>query len=228
MRHLPLHGFAVALATAAAALVAAAAPARAASVCGEGTYAYAGFALDSVTHGVSASIAQAGPLEVRAGHVAGWIGVVAPDIADGWLQVGLSARPGDTTSQIYYEVASPGKAPAYHDVGRFVGTGQPHRFAVLELRRRPGWWRVWVDGEPATAPIHLRRSHNRWTTQVTGESWTGQTSGPCNRYAYAFTHVSLRGSDGRPAVGLVGSAQDDPNYTLVHRTRSSFVATSGS
>ena len=216
----------IGIAAVVAAILAAAAPARAATVCGEGTYAYAGFVLPSVSRGVSATIAQEGPLNVRAGHVAGWVGVVAPNGGNGWLQVGLSALPGDTTSQIYYEVALPGRAPVYRDVRRFIATGEPHRFAVLELTGRPGWWRVWVDGAAVTEPIRLPHSHDRWTAQVLGESWTGVTSGRCNAYAYGFAHVTLFKSAHRDHAGLNTGATSDPNYSILRRSRSSFLAMS--
>ena len=221
-RSLP-HSVAVVLAMAAAALLAAPA-ARAAPVCGEGTYAYAGFDLPRVTTGVSAVIDAAGPVDVRDGHVAGWIGVVAPDSGDAWLQVGLSALPGDTTSGFYYEVAFPGHAPVYHAL-RGIASGRPHRFAVLELSRRPGWWRVWADGKPQTPPLHLPGSHDRWTAQVLGESWAGATSGACNGYTYAFSHVSILRARGRSLSGLTGVPLGDPNYVVAQRRQSSFVAT---
>lgn len=216
----------IVMALAAAAAFLAAAPAKAAAVCGEGTYAYAGFALGSGSRGVSATIEQMGPLNVRAGHVAGWIGVVDPTSGSAWLQVGLSALPGNTTSQIYYEVAAPGQAPVYRDVRRFIATAEPHRFAVRELNRRPNWWRVWVDGRPVTAPIHLRGSHNRWTAQVLGESWAGTTSGACNGYAYSFSDVALFDARYRELAGLGGTAHTDPEYAVTRYSRSSFLAAS--
>jgi len=211
----------LAAAVCAAAACAFSAPAHAAAICGDGTYAYAGFDGHSATRGVSATIAQAGPLQVRNGHVAGWIGVVEPNTDAAWLQVGLSALPGDTTSGIYYEVAFPGHAPAYHLLRSSVAPGERHRFAVLEMQRRPNWWRVWVDGKPATAPLYLRGSHNRWTVQVLGESWAGTASGICNSYAYGFSGVSLLtpGSGRLPALA-------DPNYAVLHRSGASFVAES--
>ena len=224
MRHFSPHGLAVLLATAVTALVAAG-PATAAAVCGEGMYAYAGFDVPSATTAVRATIGQAGPLDVRAGHVAGWIGVVAPNTDDTWLQAGLSALPGDTTSQIYYELALPGRAPVYRDVRRFIGPSRPHRFGVLEIAGRPSWWRIWVDGQPVTAPIHLRGSHDRWTAEVLGESWAGTETGSCNVYSYAFTHVSLLPAGSGRRAGLPRAALDDPNYVVAHRTGSSFLAT---
>jgi hypothetical protein len=205
---------------AAAACACTASPARAAAICGNGTYAYAGFDGGTGSRGVSATISQAGPLEVRNGHVAGWIGVVDPRTDTAWLQVGLSALPTETTSEIYYEVALPGHAAVYHQLRTGVAAGEPHRFAVLELQGRPNWWRVWVDGKPATAPLHLRGSHGRWSAQVLGESWAGTASGTCNTYRYAFDGVSLLAAGGRmPAV-------HDRNYAVVRRSRTSFVATS--
>jgi hypothetical protein len=209
----------------AAALIAAAAcafsasPARAAAICGDGTYAYAGFDGRSPSAGVSATIAQAGPLQVSRGHVAGWIGVVDEGTGSAWLQVGLSALANDTVSGIYYEVAFPGHAPVYHQLQATVTPGVPHRFAVLEVQRRPSWWRVWVDGKPATAPLHLRGSHHRWTAQALGESWAGTATGACNAYAYAFGSVSLLRSGRVPPVA-------DPHYAVLLRSPASFVATS--
>ena len=209
-----------AAAVVAAAVFAGSASARATAICGEGTYAYAGFDGHTASRGVSATIAQAGPVEVQDGHVAGWIGVVEPDTSSAWLQVGLSALPGDGTSGIYYEVAFPGHAPSYHLLRGNAAIGERHRFAVLELKHRPNWWRVWVDGRPVTTSLHLRGSHDRWVPQVLGESWAGTASGPCNTYAYSFSDVSLLAGSGRvPAL-------HDPNYAVLRRSHSSFVATS--
>jgi hypothetical protein len=210
----------MAAAAGAAAACAFSAPAQAGAICGNGTYAYAGFDGSSATRGLSATIAQVGPVQVRDGHVAGWIGVVEPDTSAAWLQVGLSALPGDGTSGIYYEVAFPGHAPSYHLLRRTVAVGERHRFAVLELRHRPNWWRVWVDSRPVTAPLHLRGSHDRWMPQVLGESWAGTASGICNTYAYAFSSVSLLASTSGRVPTLA-----DPNYEVVRRSGASFVAT---
>ncbi len=224
MLHSPRHIVVVGLA-AAAAFLAAAAPAAAAPVCGEGTYAYAGFALDSVTHGVSAAIEQAGPLDVRAGHVAGWIGVVNRD-SSAWLQTGLSALPGDATSQIYYEVACPGpraRLPRRAPVHR-------HRQAAPVRRAR------------ARAPPQLVARRGGRTAGHGGDPSAGQPQ-PVDD---AGTRRELGGEDDRRVqplrvrvqqgvaarvryrnpAGLTGSPQKDPNYTLVRRSPSSFVATS--
>lgn len=217
MRHFLRH---VPIAAVVAACAVAVSPARAAAVCGNGTYAYAGLDWQSVTTGISATIAQGGPLQVHAGHVAGWVGVVDPSSEDAWLQVGLSALPNDTTSEIYYEVAVPGRGAVYHVVRVGVAQGEPHRLAVLELRHRPSWWRVWVDGKPVSAPIHLVGSHLGWAAQALGESWAGAATGACNVYTYAFTGISAQGS--RRHLSPVSN----PNYRLIVHSRTSFTATS--
>ena len=232
VRHVPImmRHFRHVLATVATLAVAfgAAATARAAGICGEGTYAYAGFGGGADTSGIAATIGQAGPLDVRDGHVAGWVGIVDPVSGSAWLQAGLSALPSDTTSRIYYEVAFPGRTPAYHELEADVRVGVRHRFAVLELRARPGWWRVWLDGRPATAPLHLRGSHHHWTAQAIGESWAGAASGSCNRYAYAFRDVFMLGVGGRRTAALGRSTDSDPDYAVERRSRASFVAASRS
>ena len=205
---------------AAACAFSAPAEALAAATCGEGMYAYAGVDSNAVTDGVSATIAQAGPLQVRNGHVAAWIGVVDPNSPSSWLQVGLSAMPNDAASGIYYEVAVPGHRPVYHRLRADPSARLSHRFTVVELIARPNWWMVRVDGKRSTVPIHLRGSHHRWTPQVLGESWAGAVSGVCNSYSYSFTGVSLLGSSGRL------SAFADANYAVLRRSSSSFVATS--
>jgi hypothetical protein len=223
IRHLPM----AAALMAAAACAFTASPARAAAICGSGTYAYAGFDGRSPSTGVSATIAQAGPLQVSNGHVAGWIGVVDASTGSAWLQVGMSALPNATTSAIYYEVAVPGQAPVYHLVKASVTPGVAHRFAVLEQPWNPGTWVVWVDGAPVGGPISLPGSHGRWSAQALGESWAGTASGACNKYAYAFGNVSLLGGPRQPA-GVSVTAVQDPSYAIVRLSQTSFVATSAS
>ena len=218
----PRHLWMAAALVAAAACAFTASPARAAAaaICGDGTYAYAGFDGQGATTGVSATIAQDGPLLVRNGHVAGWVGVVDERTGAAGLEVGMSALPNDTASGVYYEVAFPGTRPVYHRLATTVAPGVQHRFSVLELPKRPDWWRVWVDGKSVTAPLHLQGSHGLWRAKVLGESWAGNVSGVCNSYAYAFSGVSLLASDGRlPTIA-------DPNYRVVRRSRASFLAAS--
>jgi hypothetical protein len=216
------HPAAAACLVTAAACAFSAAPASASTICGEGTYAYAGYTGGPVTSGVSATIEQAAPLAVHAGHVAGWIGVVEPTNGNAWLQAGLSALPGQSESEIYYEVAVPGHDPVYHEVAAGVAAGRSHTFAVTE--RRPNWWAVTVDGRAVMAPVYLRGSHGRWTAQVLGESWAGTVSGACNAYSYAFSGVELRGARPRQSDPLPASLRHDSSYAVTDRSRTGFVA----
>ena len=175
--------------------------AAAAAICGEGTYSYAGLGSRELASGVGATIAPAAAPNVRDGHVDGWVGVggvgMGPNGADEWIQAGLTSVPGDSTNRIYYEIQRPGREVVVHELRRGVQVGERHRFAVLELAGRPNWWRVWLDGSPASAPVFLPASHARWTAQAVGESWAGTTSGACNAYAYAFSNVAVASVPGR-------------------------------
>ncbi len=199
--------------------------------CGAGSYSYAGVGGKTATSGVSATIRPTVVPDVRDGHVSGWIGVggvgQGRNGMDEWIQVGLTANPGERTSRIYYEIARPSYGTVYRELSHRVAVGEQHRFALLELAHRPGWWRAWVDGSPVTAPVFLPGSHAKWTAQVVGESAGGSTSGACNLYAYAFGNVSLASAQ-NGAWGPVGPFQrfQDPFYRLVRNAGSSFVARS--
>ena len=52
-----------------------------------------------------------------------------------------------------------------------------------------------MDGKPATDPILLEGSTNRWRPIATGESWNGGQS-VCNRFAFRFDGVAVAGSAG--------------------------------
>ena len=67
---------------------------------------------------------------------------------------------------------------------------------------RPGWWRIWVDGQVVTDPIRLRGSSGRWAPIVTAESWDGGVES-CNEFAFEFERVSVSyggGGSWRPFV----------------------------
>ena len=218
------------LAAACLAAAAAPSPSRAGS-CGAGSYSYAGVGSKVAASGVSATIRPTSAPNVRDGHVAGWIGVggvgQGPNGMDEWIQIGLTANAGDATSRIFYEVARPSRKPIYRELSHRVRVGERHRFAVVELASRPGWWRATVDGSPVGAPVFLAASHGRWTAQVVGESAGGSTSGACNLYAYSFGKVSVA-SARSGAWGPVGPFQlfQDPSYRLVRSSPTSFVARS--
>jgi len=169
---------------------------------------------------------------VVAGHVGGWVGVGGTQAGPGgtaeWLQVGLAAFPGDQTMQMYYEVTLPRTQPRYVELQSNVAPGTSHRFAVLEMRNRDNWWRVWVDGRPVSAPIHLPDSHGSWYPQAMGESWNGGV-GACNSYAFRFADVDVATADGggwRPLQS--GGKWQDPGTHLrsLALGSASFLATS--
>ena len=67
---------------------------------------------------------------------------------------------------------------------------------------RPGWWRVWVDGQAATEPVRLRDSSGRWAPIATAESWNGGEAA-CNAFGFRFERVSVSyggGGSWRPFV----------------------------
>ena len=210
-------------------LTAVAASPAGAATCGAGSYSYAGVGSRAAASGVSATIRPTSVPDVRDGHVAGWIGVggvgEGPNGMDEWIQIGLTANPGDTASRIYLEIARPSHRTVYRELGGRVWVGESHRFAVVELAHKPGWWRASLDGSPVGAPVYLPASHARWKAQVVGESAGGGTSGACNLYAYSFRNVSVARSG---AWGPVGAFQlfQDPFYRLVRTTATSFVARS--
>lgn len=227
-----LFAFTVAAATLAAAC-AFAVPARASSTatCGEGTYSYAGIGGHGAASGVSATIAPTAVPSVRDGHVDGWVGVGGPGMGpqgtDEWIQIGLTSVPNQSLNTIYYEVVRPGHGDVTRELSNNVGVGQQHKFQVLELAGRPNWWRVWLDGSPASAPIFLPSSHGKWTAQAVGESWAGKTSGSCNVYGYAFSNVrSTSGSTATWSPFRDIQRFQDRNYRLVRRSASSFLAAS--
>jgi hypothetical protein len=160
-------------------------------------YTYAGMMGRQGVHGVSARITPLRSPQVAGGHVAAWVGIGGEGLGPGgtteWLQAGLSAFD-DGRIALYYEVALPGSDARYVALGDGRAA---HTVAVGELRRRPNWWRVWVDGQPASPAFHLPGSHGTFTPTATTESWDGGT-GACNTFAYRFTGlaVSSGGADG--------------------------------
>jgi hypothetical protein len=202
-------------------LVASPAEGRDATVkaCGSQAYAYAGLQSGDRAHGVEATVVALRAPTVADGHVAGWIGVGGVDAGPGgkaeWLQAGLASFAPDTTSRLYYEVTVAGAAPRYVQLAPVVRPGEARHLAVLEMSRRPSWWRVWVDGHPWTQPIYLPGSHGSWYPQAIAESWNGGT-GACNSYAYRFANVKLARENGGVWRTLRSSSVfQDPGYRVV-------------
>lgn len=200
--------------------------------CGIRSYSYAGMQAENTAHGVEATLDPLTAPAVTDGHVGGWIGLGGTDAGPGgvaeWIQTGLAAFPSDDTSQIYYEVTVAGSQPQYTEVAANIGSGQSHKFAVLEVANRPSWWRVWVDGKPVSPAIHLPGSDNRWYPQAVAESWNGG-AGACNDYSYRFSDVSLAQANGgvwRPL--MASSVVQDAGYsvTQLSQTPRTFLAAS--
>jgi hypothetical protein len=162
-----------------------------ASSCGAAPYSYAGVIGRRPARGIMATLeATVGP-RIAHGHVAAWVGVggagLGPGRTNEWLQVGLAATESAST-ELYYELAVPNRAPRFIALRGLVTIGRPHRIGVVEMKARPNWWRVWLDGRPITRPIELRASHDRWVPVATSESWNGGVPS-CNAFAYAFRNI---------------------------------------
>jgi hypothetical protein len=179
-----------------AAVTAATVATPAAYACGNGGgYSYAGLASSQRAYGVGAFVTPLDAFDVLAGHVAGWVGVGGPGLGpngtDEWLQVGFSGFPGLDGSDLYYELALPNRMPTYHQIGSGLPFGKPAHISVLEIHKRPNWWRVWLNGRHASKPIYLPGSHGRWSPIATAESWDGGGGGACNGFLYRFRRVSI-------------------------------------
>lgn len=190
------------LAALAAGIGASTAPAGAAA-CGSGAhgspgYSYAGREASARAHGVRATIAATTAPDVRAGHAAGWVGVGGPGAgANGrtqWLQAGIALLPA-TPPLVYAEITRASGSTAFRPLLQGVALGEAHSLAVLEVAGTRDRWRVWVDGKPATEPIHLPGSSGRWRPIATAESWNGGRQ-VCNRFGFRFEGVQVAGARG--------------------------------
>ncbi len=192
-----------------AALIGATTTATAGRACLNGAnangYSYAGHQSAYRGHGVRATILLTRAPAIEAGHVAGWVGVGGPgqgaNGGDAWIQSGIASMPG-LPPMLYAEITREGSDPEFIVLREDVEIGQNYKLAVLEMAKRKGWWRVWVDGEPATAPVRLRGSSGRWAPIATAESWNGRTAA-CNAFGFRFERVSVSyggGGSWRPFV----------------------------
>jgi hypothetical protein len=192
MRTLRPHKLVLALA---AGLVVAGLGARNALACGSNGYSYAGLAAPAHAFGVSATVTPLSGFDIRSGHVAGWVGVGGPGLgpngSDEWLQVGFSGFPSLAGNDLYYELTLPNGQPTYHQLATNMPSGKPAHLAVLEMSRRPNFWRVWLDRKPVSQPIYMPASHGRWSPIATAESWDGGGGGTCNGFLYSFQKVSI-------------------------------------
>src|SRR5262249_21578333 len=139
-----------------------------------------------------------------------------------------SAFPWSDGSNLYYEVTRAGGQPTYNQIDSNLPVGQKARIAVLEMHARPNWWRVWLNGSPASAPIYLAGSHGRWAPIATAESWDGGSGGACNGFLYRFDRVSVAQAPGGGWHPLGGAEQISSTVTRVRRgAPASFLAAEG-
>jgi hypothetical protein len=213
----------------ACAVAALASPPEAAALepCGnEAGYSYAGFQSAHRGHGIRATLVSLGNPKVRNGHVAAWVGVggsgLGPNGTNQWLQVGLNAFQG-TGSNLYYEVTTGGAAPRYHEIAANVSPGLRHRVAVLEIGSRPNWWRVWVNGKPASPAIHLPGSSGRFQPIATAETWNAG-SPVCNGFKYRFDGLGVAAARGGSWHRFVQAHRFQDRHYRVTASASSFVA----
>jgi hypothetical protein len=182
-----------------------------------GGYTYAGHQSDTNGHGVRATIAVTRALSVPAGHVAGWVGVGGPgqgaNGGDAWIQAGVASLPG-MEPFIYAEVTREGREPEFRLIEEGVAVGRSHRVAVLEVAGRPGWWKIWIDGQAVTEPVRIAGSSGRWAPIATAESWNGGEA-QCNSFAFRFERVSVAyGGGGAWRPFVPGGHFRDGAYTL--------------
>jgi hypothetical protein len=206
----------------------------AALACPKG-YSYAGLYSPTKASGIAATISMLDTPTVAgdSSHVAGWVGVggpgEGPNGSNEWIQVGYAGFPSITGSDIYYEVAQPGRYPTFHQVSAGLGIGTATKVTVLEMHGRADWWRVWVNHKPASPPIRLPGSHGRWTPIATAESWDGGTGGACNTFLYRFRHVSIAHAPGGGWHQLTNGYPIQSAVTRIQRARGSsgFLAAEG-
>lgn len=167
-------------------------------------YSYAGHQATYTGHGVRARITPLRAPQVAAGHVAGWVGVggpgQGPNGEDMWIQAGVASLPG-LDPFVYVEITRAGRQPHFVLIDSNAAIGRSHDIAVLEMGRKPGWWRAWVDGEAVTRPVRLPGSSGRWAPIATAESLTDGSG--CNRFSFRFERVSVSyggGGSWRPFV----------------------------
>jgi hypothetical protein len=203
---------------------------NAAASCATSSYSYAGVSSINARYGVSARISAARQPNVRKGHVAAWVGVggagLGPGSSDEWLQVGISAKPNQQPA-LYYEVALPHQAPRYVMLKGHLPIGKTYDVSVLESRKHPGMWRVWVNGSRMTHGIYLPGSHGAWRPIATAESWNGDALGTCNTFAFRFQQIRVATKPGGDWKPIDGRVLADAGYRVQHEQRSALLASGG-
>jgi len=201
--------------------------------CGSNGYSYAGLVASQRAFGISAMVTSVDDFDILHGHVAGWVGVGGPGEGPGgtneWLEVGLSRFPGVIGSDVYYEVALPGRFPVYHQIASSLPAGKAVEVAVLEMHNRPDRWRVSLNGRLVSRPIRLPGSHDRWTPIATAESWDGGPGHTCNTFLYDFRRLELAHAAGGGWHPFSGGSRIESSVTRIRRSPggSAFIAAEG-
>ena len=95
---------------------------------------------------------------------------------------------------------------------------------MLELADKPNYWRVWVNGSPASPPIRLPASHHRLQPTATAESWDGGTGGACNAFLYRFHNLTIPRTSGGWQPLTNAYTISDKNTRIRRNTNSAFLA----
>ena len=106
--------------------------------------------------------------------------------------------------------------------------GEPIRDCeVLEVHGRPDYWRVWLEGSPASGVIHLPASHGRLPVTATAESFDAGTA--CNGFLFRFSGVSVARAPGGGKWQTLshGYPIASSGTHVVRETEGSFVAGRG-
>jgi hypothetical protein len=191
-------------------------------------YDYAGLTQPSVASGIRTLLTNMGSPGVgEGGHVAGWVGVGGPGLGpngtDEWVQAGYAGFPGGS-SQIYYEVTQPNRAPKYHTVDESVSPNSKNLVSVAEVK--PNGWQVSVDDKAVSPVIMLPGSSGKFVPQALGETWNGNTT-ICNIYAYGFGNVQVTTKPGSAWVlGKAGYKYQNKQQLLITTAVNSFLARS--
>jgi hypothetical protein len=162
--------------------------------CATTGYRYAGLTSPAHGHGIAATITPLSASAVSSGHIGAWVGVVGPERREAWLQAGVSGFPDRTGYELYYELRLPGAGAVYHRVAAGWPAGKAAHVAALEMLGRPGYWRVWVNGAPASPPVRLPSS--ALAAFATAESLDTSAGVSCNGFLYRFEHVAVARAPG--------------------------------
>ena len=111
-----------------------------------------------------------------------------------WASDGNRSTPADTSHGVRRDNAARSRSRLSSALDN-VAVGEKHRLAVLEMNKRPGEWRIWLDGQPVTDPIVLEGSHKQWRPIATAESWNGGVQ-TCNGFGFRFERVGVARSLG--------------------------------